>query len=126
MSGENGTLRVRIAGRSVGRLRVCTGDTVLGRAGNGANTPFVLAPGTHRIRVRGGWPVRSNTVTVDVPADGRVQLAVRTTWIDLAMMVPAPLYWLTGQLWALASMIPILVLIYGVPGTLVGLRAVEL
>jgi len=127
MNGENGTLLVRPGLRDGGRFRVHVDGALLGPARNNVRTPFVLAPGTHRVQVRGGWPLRTNTVDVDVPAGGRVQVDVGSTWAFMAPMVLAPLYLTTHRLlWSLAAMVLVTAVVWGVPGVFLRLRTVRL
>ncbi|MFB7948973.1 hypothetical protein ACFC6L_29120 [Kitasatospora phosalacinea] len=123
MGNGNGTLTVEVAGRGRGKFRVYTGRTVLARARTGHRTPFVLAPGPHRIRLRQGLD-RSNTVTVDVPADGRVRVAARRTRYEAVLLLPPLLALVSGQEWLVAGLLP-LPAVAAVPGVTVRLRVVE-
>ncbi|WP_282205882.1 hypothetical protein [Kitasatospora fiedleri] len=130
MGTENGRLMVKAPKQGRGKFRVYTGRTVLDWARPGGNTPFVLPPGPHRVQVRRGLD-RSNTVTVDVPAAGRVQVEVHGTWAGPALLpAGAAALLLTSRLgfdgspWSLLAWLPLL-LVPLLPGTGLRLRVVE-
>ncbi|MFE1321914.1 hypothetical protein [Kitasatospora phosalacinea] len=121
--GKNGTLTVEVAGRGRGKFRVHAGRTVLDRARTGHRTSFVLAPGPHRIQLRQGLD-RSNTVTVDVPADGRVRVGARRTWYEALLSLPPLLSLVLDRGRPLLGLLP-LPAAAAVPGVTVRLRVVE-
>ncbi|MFD7733671.1 hypothetical protein ACFV6F_25245 [Kitasatospora phosalacinea] len=123
MDNGNGTLTVEVAGRGRGKFRVLTGRTVLDWARVGRSSHFVLAPGPHRIRVGRGLD-RSNTVTVDVPAGGRVRVEARSTRYALAFVLPPLLVLALGQDWLILGELPLLAAA-AFPGVTVRLRVVE-
>jgi len=130
MGDGNGTLMVKVPREGRGKFRVYTGRTVLDWAKAGGNTPFALASGTHRVQVRRGLD-RSNTVAVDVPAGGRVQVELRDNrfapllwFVPLLVSLAARFVWHTDLLWPQLLGLPFPLLLC-LPGGVFKLRVTE-
>ncbi|MFC8717087.1 hypothetical protein [Kitasatospora sp. NPDC057198] len=123
--GKNGILMVRVAGPGRNRYRVDSGGTPLGWAEPGGTTPVVLAPGTHRIRLRALRNVRTNAVHVDVPAGGRVRVELRGTYFLALLLVPIAIAVFFGRAYGLGAMALFSATLYGIPGAAIRLRAVD-
>ncbi|MFD7733670.1 hypothetical protein ACFV6F_25240 [Kitasatospora phosalacinea] len=123
--GRSGILMVRVAGPGRSRFRIDSGGTALGWAEPGGTTPVVLAPGTHRIRLRAARFVRTNAVDVNVPAGGRVRVELRNTYLIVLLLVPIAVAVFFGRTYGLGAMALFSATLHGVPGVTVRLRVVE-